>query len=106
MIDKALSHQLAKNTIQALFGDAEDRQQLADRHPWMATDKVDHSVMGPPEIVARENRIRLRGEIAVGKEQQFDPLSHLVPVDKGCGNRCFYVSHIDLSRSLGYRSLR
>src|SRR5215469_12537318 len=69
----------------------------------MTADKVDHAVMGPSEIVARENLIRLRGEIAVGKEQQLDPLPHLIPVGKGCDNKGFYVSHIDVPGSLGYR---
>jgi hypothetical protein len=105
LVDEPLSHQLAKNAIQALFGDAEDRKQLADRHLRMASDKVDYAVMGAPEIVARENRIGLRGKIAIGKEQQLDPLPHLILVGKGRDSKRFYVRHIDLSRNLGYRRL-
>jgi hypothetical protein len=35
-------------------------------------------MMGAPKTVLRENRIGFCGEIAIRKEQELDPLAHLV----------------------------
>jgi hypothetical protein len=59
--------------------------------------------MGAPEIVLCEDCIGLGGKIAIGKEQQLDALPNLVLGQAGSKNERFYVSHIDLSRRLGYR---
>ena len=69
----------------------------------MAPDEMDDAVMGPPKTILREDRIGLGGEIAIGKEQQLDTLPDLV-LDRKEGQRDrFYVSHIDITRNLGYR---
>ena len=41
-------------------------------------------MMGASKIVLREYRIWLRGEVAVRKEQQLDPLPHLI-LDRSVG---------------------
>jgi hypothetical protein len=76
--DEALPDQLAKDAVQALFGDAQNAEQLADGHLWMASDEMDYAMMGAPKIVLREDLVRFRGEIAIGEVQQLDPLSHLI----------------------------
>ena len=76
--DEPLPHQLAENTAQTLLGDTQNAEQLADRHLRMASDEMDDPMMGAPESVLREDRVGLCGEIAIGKEQQLDPLPHLV----------------------------
>ena len=77
--------QLAKNAVQALLGDAQNAEQLADGHLRMASDEMDHAMMGASKIVLREDLIRFCGEIAIGKVQQLDPLPHLI---LGRGVRC------------------
>ena len=76
--DEPLPHELAENAAQALLGDAKNAEQLADRHLWVASDEMDDAMMGAPEIVPREDRVGLCREIAIGKEQQLDPLPYLV----------------------------
>jgi hypothetical protein len=44
----------------------------------MAADEMDDSMMCAPESVARQNRVGFCGEIAIGKEQQLDPLPHFI----------------------------
>ena len=101
--DEPLLHELAENAAQALLGDLQDIEQLPDRHLRMAPDEMDDAVMGPPKTILREDRIGLGGEIAIGKEQQLDTLPDLV-LDRKEGQRDrFYVSHIDITRNLGYR---
>jgi len=60
---------LAENAAQALLGDTQNAEQLANRHLRMATDEMDDPMMGAPESVLSEDRIGLRSEIAIGKEQ-------------------------------------
>jgi len=67
--DEPLPHQLAENAAQALLGDTQNAEQFANRHLRMATHEMDDPMMGAPESVLREDRIGLRGEIAIGKEQ-------------------------------------
>ncbi len=76
--DKPLSDQLAKNAIQALLCNTQSAEQLAHRYLRMSSDEMNDTMMGAPKSVLREDRIRLCGEIAIGKEQQLDPLPHLI----------------------------
>src|SRR5215469_480861 len=76
--DEALPDQLAEDAVQALLGDAQNTEQLADRDLRVASDEMDHAMMGPAKIVFREDLIRFCGEAATGKEQQLDTLSDLV----------------------------
>src|SRR5262249_55485272 len=64
--DELLPHQLTKDTVQALLGDAQNAEQLGDRHLWMATDEMDDSMMRPAEPIPRENRIGIGGEVPIG----------------------------------------
>ena len=100
--DEALPDQLAEDAVQALLGDAQNTKQLADRDLRVASDEVDHAMMGPTKIVFRKNLIRFCGEIAVGEIQQLDPLPHLILDRSRCDSKRFYVRHIDLSCNLGY----
>jgi hypothetical protein len=98
--DEALPYQLAEDAAQALLGDAQDCQELADGHLRVSSDKVDDAVMGAAKTVPREDRIGLGGEITIGKKQQLDPLPHLFLGDDRRMSRQIYVRHIDLSRNL------
>jgi hypothetical protein len=100
-----LLHELAENAAQALLGDFQNIEQLPNRHPRMAPDEMDDAVMGPPETVLREDRIWLGGEIAIGKEQELDTLPDLVLDRRERRSGGFYVSHIDITRNLGYRKV-
>ena len=77
-------------------------KQFADRHLRVTSDEVDDPVMGAAEPVCRKDRVRLGREVAVGEEQQFDPLPHRGVTGKGRVGGMFYVSHIDISRNLRY----
>ena len=74
--DEPLPHELAQNPVQALLRDAQDAEQLADRHLRMAADEMHDPVMRPPEAVLREDRVGLGGEVAIGEEQQLDALAN------------------------------
>jgi hypothetical protein len=54
-------------------------------------------MMSAPEIILRQDRVGLSSEIAVSKEQQLNPLPHLVIGRGWCESQGIYVSHIDLS---------
>jgi hypothetical protein len=98
--DELLPNQLAKDAAQALLGDAQDRQKLADGHLRASSDKMNDAMMGAAKTVSRQDRVGLGGEITIGKKQQLDPLPHLL---LGYGRRMsrhIYVRHIDLSRNL------
>src|SRR5262249_12417555 len=70
-------NELAQDPVEALLCDAQDAEQGADRHLRMPPDKVDDPVMRPPETVLLEDRVGLGCEVAIGEEQQLDPLPHL-----------------------------
>src|SRR6266436_6634956 len=103
--DEPLLHELAENAAQALLGDLQDIEQLPDRHLRMAPDEMDDAVMGPPETILREDRIGLGGKIAIGEEQELDTLPDLVLDRRERQRDRFYVSHIDITRKLGYRKV-
>jgi hypothetical protein len=69
----------------------------------MEADEMDYPMMGTPEMVVREDRVGLRSKVAIGKEQQLDPLPHLILGLQERTDERFYVSHVDLSRNPGYR---
>ena len=48
----------------------------------MAADEVDGAVMGTAEPDLGQDRIRLAGEVAIGIEQQLDPLAQLLVPQK------------------------
>ncbi len=76
--DETLAHQLAEDAGQALLGDAEDGEQFADADLGMAPDEINDAVMGAAEIIARQDGIRLGGEVAIGEIEQFDALPQLL----------------------------
>ena len=41
----------------------------------MPVNKMQDAVMGPPELVFGQNRIRVTGEIAIGKKHEFYQLN-------------------------------
>jgi hypothetical protein len=100
LLDEFLPYQVPKNAVQALLGNSQDAEQLANRHLRMAPDEMNHTVMGAAEAKLRQDGIGLRGEISIGEEQQLDPLLYLVLVQGSRAARQFYVRHIDLSRNL------
>ena len=73
-----LIDQLAQHPVERLLGDLKDIQQPRHSDPWPALDKVDRPVMGAPEPAITQHRIRIAGEIAIGKEQQLDALPKLL----------------------------
>ena len=98
--DELLPNQLGEDAAQALLGDAQDRQKLADGHLRVSSDKMDDAVMGAAKTVLRQDRVGLGGEITIGKKQQLDPLPHLFLGHDRRRSGQIYVRHIDLSRNL------
>src|SRR5579872_3680435 len=116
--DETAPQQLSQNSVEALLGDAQDAEQLADRDLRVAADKMHDPVMRPPEPVFGQDRIRLGGEVAIGEEQQFDPLPDFLVAEErrvgragwlirrlgqGVCRNAFYVSHIDISGNHRYK---
>src|SRR6266851_707567 len=100
--DEALAQQLAQYPVEALLGNAQDAEQLADRHLRMPPDKMHDPVMGAPEPVLHEDRIGFGGEVAIGEKQQLDAFANRLlawrpRIGAGLFVGIFYVSHIDLS---------
>src|SRR5262249_40181682 len=97
---------LAEHPVQALLGNPQDAEQLANRYQRVAADEMDDAMMGAAEPIFFEDRIRLRGEVAIGEEQELDALPYFLLVQIsgftvcGCLLRfCrpkFYVSHVDI----------
>jgi hypothetical protein len=98
--DELLPNQLTENAAQALLGDAQNAEQLADGHLRVASDEVDDAMMGAAKTISRKDRVGLCGEVAVSKEQQLDALSYLFLFEEIRVGEGFYVSHVDLIRNL------
>ena len=94
--DEAFLDELFQHAREALLGDPEDAQKIRDHDAWIASDEVDHPVMGAAEAVARKDFIRVAGEIAIGIEQQFDALANFLFAQKKRTWTWFYVSHVDI----------
>ena len=58
--DEPLPHELAQYPVQALLRDAQDAEQLADRHLRVAADEMHDPVMRPPEAVLARGSRRAR----------------------------------------------
>ena len=105
--DEPLPHELAQNPIQALLRNAQDAEQLADRHLRMAADEMHDPVMRPPEAILREDRVGFRGKVPIREKQQLDTFANRLVVnfrrfDLAFPSRPFYVSHVDLFRNVRY----
>src|SRR5262245_47899474 len=85
LLDEFLPYQMSKNAVQALLGNPQDAEQLANRHLRMAPNKMDHTVMRAAETELRQDGVGLCGEISIGKEQQLDPLAQLVLAQRNRG---------------------
>ena len=68
--DEAALDQLGQHARQALFGDAQDGQQVADRDAGVAADEMQRAVMRPAEAELVQDRVGGVGEVAIGEEQQ------------------------------------
>ena len=105
--DKPLPHELAQYSAQALFRDAQNAKQFADRHLRVAADEMHDPVMRPSETLLREYRVGLRGKVPVCEEQQLDALANRLVADFRRLCRAFsgsanYVSHVDLFCNIRY----
>src|SRR5438067_12639433 len=67
--DKALPQQLAEYPVEALLGDPQNAEQLADRHLRVPPDEMHDPVMGAAEAVFLEDGVGLGGKVAIGEEQ-------------------------------------
>src|SRR5205814_7353598 len=77
--DEAAAQQLSQHTVQALFGDAENIEQFADRDVRVAADEMHNAVMRPAKVVFGEDFVGLGGEIPIGEDRKSTRLnsSHL-----------------------------
>ena len=105
--DKPLPYELAQYSVQALFRDAQNAKQFADRHLRVAANKMHDPVMRPSETVLREYRVGLRGKVPVRKEQQLDALANRLIADFrrlrfAFSGSAIYVSHVDLFCNIRY----
>ena len=93
---EALAHQLAQHPRQALLGDAQDAQELGHRDVGVAAHEVDDPVVGAAETVLVEDLVGVRGEVAIGVEEELDALAQLLlPQEERIGTG-FYVNHVDI----------
>jgi hypothetical protein len=84
MLDnETLADELAKHPVEALLGDPQNQQQFADRHLRPSSHEMDHPMMRSAEIVLRQDRVGLGGEVAIGEEQQLNALPHLLIAEEG-----------------------
>src|SRR2546430_10292842 len=93
--DEALPDQLSEHPVEALLGDAQDAEQVADRHLRMPPDEMDDPVMRPAKAELRKDRIGLGGEIAIGEEQQLDAVPHLLLAQRKLIHPRFLVAGFD-----------
>jgi hypothetical protein len=68
--DQTALDQLRQHPRQALFGDAQDPQQIADGDARIAPDVVQRPVMRPTQTQFGENGVGSRREVTIGEEQQ------------------------------------
>ena len=94
--DETFVDQLAENARQALFGDAQNSEQIRNCDAGIAPDEINHPVMRPAEAVFRQYGIGLGREIAIGVEQKLHPLAELFIPQKQRIYDGFYVSHVDI----------
>lgn len=64
--------QLLEHARKALFGDAQHFQKLGHRHARLAIDKIEDTVMRPPETDLFKDKVRIGSEIAIGKKQKLN----------------------------------
>ena len=100
--DKPLPHELAQYPVQALFRDAQNAEQLADRHLRVAADEMHDPVMRPPEAVLREDRVGLRGKVPIREEQQLDALANRLVADFPAASASRFRSRLFMSAMLTY----
>ncbi len=68
--DVVALHQLVQHARQALLGDAQDAQQVADGDARVAADEVQRTVMRAAKAELVQDDVRGSGEIAIGEEHQ------------------------------------
>ena len=73
-----VAQQAAEDPRKSLLRDLEDAQQLGDRDAGIAADEVDRAVVGAPEAVAGQDRVRLGREVPVRVEQHLHRLTQLI----------------------------
>ena len=79
-----------------LLGDAQDGQELGHRDVWVAPHEMDDAMVGAAETVLGEDLVRVRGEVAVGVEEQLDALPELPLGQEKRISAGFYVNHVDI----------
>src|SRR5262249_5746891 len=92
----ALAHELAQDAGEALLGDAQDAEELADAHLRVPANEINHAMMRATEAVARQHGVGLGGEGAIGVKQKLDALPYLVLGGTQRGIESFYVRHVDI----------
>lgn len=66
--------QLFQDTRKALLRYPQNAEQLGNRGTRIAADEIDHPMVGAPETILGQNRVRPGGEVAIGEEQQLHRL--------------------------------
>ncbi len=83
----------------------QDAEEVAHAHLRMAPDEIDDAVMGAAEAVAREHRVGLGGEVAIGEIEQLDPLAQLVLARRGWPAADFMSAMLTYFRGTARKSL-
>jgi hypothetical protein len=76
-LDQPVLDQLPQHPVQRLLGDLQDVEKPGYRDPRPPPDEMDRAVMRPSQSALGEDRIGIAREVAIGKEQQLDPLAQL-----------------------------
>jgi hypothetical protein len=108
--DEATIDKLLQDPRQTLLRNLQDVEQIGDANARLATNEVEHTVVRATESELGQHGIGLGGEIAIGKEQEFDERDERILVttfsaavrcasfwERRCLSGCprIYVSHVD-----------
>jgi hypothetical protein len=76
--DQSILDQRSKNTVQRLFGNTQDMQQIIHRRPRHTIYKVDGAMVGATVPMFVQNAIWIGGKATIGEKHRFDPLTQLL----------------------------
>ena len=80
--DEPVVHQPAQYPTEALFGDAQEAEQIADADRRVPADEIAHPVVRPAQPLLGQKRVGLDVEVAIGAKQQLHALAQLLVAQK------------------------
>ena len=105
-VDMTLLLQVGEHPTQRLLGDAEQPQQIADRHIRSPGNEVKRAMMGSPQSARAQQVIGAADHIGIAEIEQLDAAAQLGFAQEQCGSarrRRNCVSHVDVFAIGSYR---